>query len=133
MEALELVKQWTEQEYSKFPKPEFNIGDVVKLIDSDDPDELAVIVGVRLRYFSHMRRHVWYYEIGDHISCPTVTIDWFDADRLEPATAVTDNQKWHVTAGQVPIIPVCECWQCGQIRVDDALDCPYCSADALPF
>lgn len=122
----------TDQPRSLYPAPKFNIGDIVRLEDSDDPDEVAVVVGIRLRYYSHMRQHVWYYETGDRMGCPTVRNHWLNAEYLEEAEVKTDNQKWCVTGVETPNVPMLECWECGQVRIDDNMDCPYCSADRIP-
>jgi hypothetical protein len=61
----EAIKQWKDEKHPRYPAPKFQIGDIVKLVNSDDPDELAIVVGIRLRYYSHMHQHVYYYEIGD--------------------------------------------------------------------
>lgn len=129
----EVIKQWKDQKRPHFPAPKFQIGDIVKLTDNDDPDELAIVVGIRLRYYSHMRQHVYYYEIGDRMGCPTVKTNWLDVDDLEGAEAKTTNQKWHVTGIETPNISVCECWKCDQVRIDDSMDCPYCSAERIAF
>lgn len=114
------------------PVPKFKIGQIVRLSDNDDLDEVGVIVGMRLRYYRHMRMHVWYYELADSMSCPPVTNDWLSVEDIEAATAETDNQKWRIDGGEVPMREMIVCWNCEQYRVDDEYDCPYCSADYEP-
>lgn len=116
-----------------FPEPKFKIGDIVRLSENDDPDEVAMVVGVRLRYYDHLRRHVFYYELADKMSSPPVTNDWLDSGDIELTTAETETQKWHIAGGEVPWRKSILCWQCGQPRIDDSGDCPYCSAEREPY
>lgn len=110
-----------------FPSPKYNIGDIVRFVDSD-LDEIAIVVGLRLCYYDCIRRHVWYYAMADKISAPSVTRGWHDVNVLEAAEAKTENQKGHINGGEVPIREVIACWNCEQPRIDDCLDCPYCGA-----
>ncbi len=115
---------------AKFPSPEFNIGDIVRVRSNDDSDEIAMVVGIRLRYYLHLRRHVYYYELADKTSSPTVTFaDWLSAEEVSPTSAKTEAQKWHVTGGEIPIRKMVICSFCKSLRVDDYMDCPYCSAE----
>jgi uncharacterized protein YodC (DUF2158 family) len=107
-----------------YPEPKFKIGDIVKVKSETDPDILAVVNGLKLAFFDHMRQHVWYVHITDRQSEYKAI---FAEDDLEPAEAKTQDQKWWVTGGNVPIRPMTNCWQCGQARIDDEFDCPYCS------
>jgi len=134
METAELIKKWSNETLPKFPPPKFNIGDVIRRTDDNESDHPRVIVGIRLAYLVFQRRHIWYYEVADHIaSYPPVTAAWSDEDDLLQSGELNENEKWYITGGATPIVPVCECWQCHQIRVDDLMDCPYCSADSTPF
>ena len=133
MEAEELVKQWTDETLPKFPPSEFNIGDVVRRVDADEDEGPQVIVGIRLRYYRYMRQHVWYYETADHYHSPSVTMQWSDADDFEKYEVKTEDEKHLTTGEETGIVPVTECWNCHQVRVDDSHECPFCEADSIPF
>jgi uncharacterized protein YodC (DUF2158 family) len=109
-----------------YPAPKFKIGQIVRVKSETDPDMLAVVDGLKLAFFDHMRRHIWYVYITDRIS---EYREAFDEDELEIAEAQTEDQKHLITGGHVPIRPMTNCWHCGLGRIDDEYDCPYCSAD----
>ena len=111
-----------------FPKPKFEIGQIVRLASNGNPDELAVVSGVEVCYYSFDRRHVWYYKLVD---CQGLVAKDLSEEDIESANAETGNQVWSVTGGDVPIRPVKKCWSCLEVRVDDGCDCPYCGSTYL--
>jgi hypothetical protein len=113
---------------NQYPEPKFKIGDTVRVKTEaeTDPDMIAVVNGLKLEFFDYMRRHIWYVHITDRQYEYEVS---FREDELEAVEAETDSQKWYVSGGNVPIRAMVICWQCKKPRIDDSLDCPYCSAE----
>lgn len=127
MDKLELIKTWKEQEQEqdrpKFPPPKFQIGDWVIYTgdDTEEAEKAYMVTGMSLDFYKHMGRFVWYYDFSDKYG---VAVSGDDGDDWKPADPDPERS---------PYPPVCECWKCHKIRVDDGLRCVECDADPTPF
>lgn len=108
------------------PNSKYKIGQIVATVDDNDGErQLSVISGKMVYYLDHTGRHHWEYHLSDRQS----KCGWYDEEQIIDTAPQTEDEKWWITGGGVPIRPTITCWHCGLPRIDDSLDCPYCFAD----
>lgn len=120
----ERAKDRTMDIKNQVPNREFNVGDIVRIIDHDHDDQNGIhcVTGVKLNYFRFFRTHKWEYQLEDRFS----SSGWFDEDRIEKTSPRTDDEAYYITGGNVPFRGMLTCQGCKKLIVSKLLVCPYC-------